>query len=39
LSQKRRFFRKIFRRKYLKNQNIGPGFSPTGFTSTSRTRT
>jgi hypothetical protein len=24
LSQKRQFFRKIFRRKYLKNHNIGP---------------
>jgi hypothetical protein len=24
LSQKRRFFRKMFRRKYLKNHNIGP---------------
>jgi hypothetical protein len=24
LSRKRRFFRKIFRRKYLKNHNIGP---------------
>jgi hypothetical protein len=24
LSQKRQFFRKIFRRKYIKNHNIGP---------------
>jgi hypothetical protein len=26
LSQKRQFFRWIFRRKYLKNHNIGPSF-------------
>jgi hypothetical protein len=32
LSQKRHFFRKIFRRKYLKNHNIGPGSLPSFFT-------
>jgi hypothetical protein len=26
LSPKRQFFRRIFRRKYFKNHNIGPGF-------------
>jgi hypothetical protein len=29
LSQKRQFFRLIFRRKYLKNHNIGPRLKPT----------
>jgi hypothetical protein len=28
LSQKRRFFRKNFRRKYFKNHNIGPRWQP-----------
>jgi hypothetical protein len=30
LSQKRQFFRKFFRRKYLKNHNVGPEVTRSG---------